>query len=713
MVSRHCIAAALVVSSLTGVGSRARADLGIGTVYIPNSIDDPTLHAVSLTQLDGSGFLRGAVADVSNAFSTIPRAFSATLDFSFDPTAPGAPRVHFAETMAYYHITAFEEYNASLGFGVAPPVVPVVVFDHIPLIVLCIPTATQYDIHTGTISLASTVECDQSDALDGDLIVHEYAHAVQHRLLGGALGVFVSLETSSSEQALALMEGTADYATASRFDDAEFGEWSAGIWQGRPFVRNVESFLRWPGDLVVGGSHPTGLIFAGALWDLRSVVGSTVADTLWLQMMTLLLDNNPGTAELNTTLLDAFNAVVQADQIAFSGVHEQDIRQAFAVHGLGSYDFSTSFPVVRDPGNDFDGLLVYSSPGAASLAVQFDQFVTKLDDSPYTTPISPEPGVDEKNTVDELIILDGADNVIGTFTGRQLQGAMVVVPGDTAKFHLVTDSYIPPFGYRVVDITATPPALPNELVVDIELAPTVEPGPLTRCITFELFDCGSGIPVIVQAEITFVAGRATGVVVPVPTGNYDCITARDRLHTLRRTDEDQFGVIPIVGAQYVADFTDRSGTGGDDDSLVGGNLNDDEFIDIVDFGIYVNRFFSSPGAGTTCTTPPAHADISGNGLVGTEDFTFIQINFLRQHDPNCCGLPGIAGGGGLPAEPIMRISVAGLWRYGLGHLVVADLNGDGVLDQFDIAAFMLGDRPVGTKRKSSGRAVPGKPAPGP
>jgi len=53
-------------------------------------------------------------------------------------------------------------------------------------------------------------------------------------------------------------------------------------------------------------------------------------------------------------------------------------------------------------------------------------------------------------------------------------------------------------------------------------------------------------------------------VVDVPCGTYDCSSARDRLHTLRRTD-DEFG---IVGTRYVTNYTTAGPT---DDSLVGGN----------------------------------------------------------------------------------------------------------------------------------------------
>jgi len=222
----------------------------------------------------------------------------------------------------------------------------------------------------------------------------------------------------------------------------------------------------------------------------------------------------------------------------------------------------------------------------------------------------------------------------------------------------------------------------------VELKGVVEAA-LTRGITFELWAC-PGPPGIVSEELTFLNGKAFGATVLVPCGAYDCMTARDKLHTLRRTDLDDFG---IVGTQYVADFTDQSGVSGDDDSLMGGNLNDDFYIDILDFGVFTWKWNTNYGTGdTTCSTPYPHADISGNGKVFTEEFTFIQTGFLAEHEANCCGQPGK----NLPAGaegPMTRVSVAELRLRGLGYLGVADLNGDGWLDTDDVTAFRLGERP--------------------
>jgi hypothetical protein len=229
----------------------------------------------------------------------------------------------------------------------------------------------------------------------------------------------------------------------------------------------------------------------------------------------------------------------------------------------------------------------------------------------------------------------------------------------------------------------------NDMVVDITLGGGVmAAGPYTRCITFELWATGCGASVTVDADITFTSGTAIGAVVEVPCGDYECITALDGLHTLRKTDNDDFG---LSGTDYVCDFT-----GGD--ALIGGNLNNDQWIDILDYGIFVGQFGTSPVADTPCVTAAPHADIDGDGSVFTSDFTFISTNFLGTHETNCCGAPMPMRGWIRPMPqsfdgPITRISVQELRRRGLHDLIVADLNHDGWLDVQDMEAFANGDRP--------------------
>lgn len=225
----------------------------------------------------------------------------------------------------------------------------------------------------------------------------------------------------------------------------------------------------------------------------------------------------------------------------------------------------------------------------------------------------------------------------------------------------------------------------NELVADVQLANVSVAGPLSRCITFNL-NRPALCPGFIQTEntLTFASGLSHSVI-DVPCGFYNCITARDRLHTLRRTDDDSD--FQIVGTRYRSNFTS---TGATNDALLGGNFNDDEFIEILDFGIFVGQFaLPIGGANTSCATPGPHADASGDGIVGAADFTFIQTQFLFQREMDCCGNLSI----GEPRDPIADISTDELAKMGQGDLVIADLNRDGRLNADDVVAFMNGSRP--------------------
>lgn len=258
----------------------------------------------------------------------------------------------------------------------------------------------------------------------------------------------------------------------------------------------------------------------------------------------------------------------------------------------------------------------------------------------------------------------------------------------------VTWTATDPCGNTDVDVQLVTVESENDLDVTVELFTVSES--MDRCITFELEPVGGGSPVIVEETLSFVAGLASATI-EVPCGDYQCISARDTLHTLRARDDDDFG---ISGTSYVADFT----ASGDGDALLGGNFNDDMFIDILDFGIFVGQFGTDPGAAggdTICGTGGPDADASGNGTVGGEDYTFISTQFLFMSEDSCAVAPIYAGDGNgfrpIDAqrinEPVVSITLEELDARGLGHLASADLNGDGVLDQGDLAAFFAGARP--------------------
>jgi hypothetical protein len=240
---------------------------------------------------------------------------------------------------------------------------------------------------------------------------------------------------------------------------------------------------------------------------------------------------------------------------------------------------------------------------------------------------------------------------------------------------------------------------PNMLVMDLELKPVMSAGPIVRCLTFEVFDCTTGLQRTVSHDVTFSNGVALGVNVPIHTGSWECATARDELHTLRST------VAPLTTPDdilYAALFTGNPDLGGH--WLVGGNLNGDQWIDGLDYVLFLLQYLQPLDPDTTCGTTGVHADINGDGIVNVADLSHIQLSMLEHSEPNCCGA------GGAPAQgPVDEISVQDLSSLGLGYLRFGDTNKNGKLDRADIAKFIevhgpMGHRlPQGALDKSKGR----------
>jgi T5SS/PEP-CTERM-associated repeat protein len=237
-------------------------------------------------------------------------------------------------------------------------------------------------------------------------------------------------------------------------------------------------------------------------------------------------------------------------------------------------------------------------------------------------------------------------------------------------------------GNENTDCSFVVTAVGQFLEVAMEM-PFVTNAPFTRCIRFELFECPDATPDVVEVDLTFENGIAVQTV-SIGCGTYTCVTARDPLHSLRRTATP----MPIGGDTYAVNFTGA-------DALIGGNINGDAFIDITDFGVLVSQFGEVLGADTPCGTMGPHADVTGDGFVTIGDFTFVANFFLELDESNCCGLPlqalnGLPGHGG----PVTSVSIRELEAAGMGDLAVADLNHDGMLDELDMIAFTNGARPV-------------------
>ena len=206
----------------------------------------------------------------------------------------------------------------------------------------------------------------------------------------------------------------------------------------------------------------------------------------------------------------------------------------------------------------------------------------------------------------------------------------------------------------------------------VELA-YVNTATFQRCITFQFFDANCPTPAATVDVVMTFTNRIASQAIQIPAGNYICATARDRRHTLRVTSDP--GTFILFSGVYFADFTGV-------EALPGGNLNDDAYIDILDFGAFVGQFGVTYGsANTTCSTPPIHADISGDGTVNGLDYSFISTNFIMPRQPDCCAVAR-------PGGAITDISLDDLLARGDWEIArTADLNRDWRLNSADIEFF--------------------------
>lgn len=164
----------------------------------------------------------------------------------------------------------------------------------------------------------------------------------------------------------------------------------------------------------------------------------------------------------------------------------------------------------------------------------------------------------------------------------------------------------------------------------------------------------AGSTQLVNVAMTTGSGTASNVHVPIAV-SYPCILAKDPGHSLSNT-----GASSLVGVEYAASI-----------ALDQGDSNDDNLVDILDFGIYVGKFGAALAGGSS--------NFNDDTAVNSGDFGFISLNFA--HSGTVCG----AFTGGAPRN---SVSVKELRRSGMGELAGADFNRDGMLDVNDVVYYM-------------------------
>jgi zinc metalloprotease ZmpB len=309
----------------------ATGSTGSGTVFFPNPVAQlgiqtltdqkdadyaalqPAYRKVTLTNLNGSGFLVGDWANVRAETGT--PAYSTTNTFDFHRNDD-----RFEQVMAYYWVTESQKYIQSLGFGSTRRAV----------------NKESQDVRTNQYGVDNSFSWDKHDYLrfgkggvddaeDAEVILHEYGHAIHDSQVAG-FGV--------GPEAGGIGEGFGDYwavtvsnVIAPTADTPCVADWdSVSYTSSVPHcLRRVDTAAHYPENL--GAEvHSNGLIWSRALWDIRKALGHVKADTLILEAQFAFASD--------TTMPAAATATVAAAQSLYGTATANTVKAAFVARGI-------------------------------------------------------------------------------------------------------------------------------------------------------------------------------------------------------------------------------------------------------------------------------------------------------------------------------------------------------------------------------------------
>jgi hypothetical protein len=329
-------AGALVLTPTFAAAAAPAPGTATGSVFVTNpvqSLGDESLtdakdadsavpaaayHDVTLTHLDGSGYLRGDYANVVS--ETGNPAYSATGTFSYT-----RHQDEFEQVMAYFWVTRAQTYIHSLGFGETRRAV-----NNGPQAVRLNQLGADNSFATDHPKVELRFgKGGVDDAEDGEVILHEYGHAIH----------FSQNFSFASEEAGAISEGFGDYWAVTVGDVVSrslgvpnleplpcVADWDATSYTSGPThcLRRVDLDLHYPADLN-GEVHHDGQIWSRALWDIRQSLGNVQADTIILQGSF----DFPG-----TTMTDLARRTVTAAQQLYGTRAASAVTKAFASRGI-------------------------------------------------------------------------------------------------------------------------------------------------------------------------------------------------------------------------------------------------------------------------------------------------------------------------------------------------------------------------------------------
>jgi hypothetical protein len=285
--AKLAIAAAALCAAIAPPAA-AKAATAPAQVFFPNPVQTlrnesltdqkdanyPALAAAyrraTLTDLDGSGTLTGTYAKVESQTGTPARDAGSGFIYTRDED-------QFEQVMGYYWVTQAQRYIQSLGFGSTLPQVN----KRQQLLRIDQFGGDNSFYRNGTKKLTITFgKGGVDDAEDGEVIVHEYGHAVQDDQVPGFGS---TLEAGSIGEAfgdyLAVTVSSAVTRDTS-FQEPCVADWDSTSYTPGPIhcLRRLDGTKHYPED-VEGEVHADGELWSAALWRARGLIrNSTLTD---------------------------------------------------------------------------------------------------------------------------------------------------------------------------------------------------------------------------------------------------------------------------------------------------------------------------------------------------------------------------------------------------------------------------------------------------
>ncbi|GEM49687.1 M4 family metallopeptidase [Deinococcus cellulosilyticus] len=283
-----------------------------------SAVPSSAYYKVVLTDLDGSGTLQGKWATVRSETGKPVQVTSAPLNYTRSSD-------QFEQVMAYFWITEAQKYIQSLGFGTGE--LPPVNMESQDVRINQWGQDNSYSIDTKDEIRLGKGGVD--DAEDGEVIVHEYGHAVHDAQV---TGFGSSLEAGAIGEAfgdyLALTVGEAvakKYGAPIKADLACIADWDSVSYTNAPHCLRRTDKNKTIADQV-GQVHADGEIWSRALFDIRKALGAYKADRVIINAQFKFAPD--------TSFNAAAKATVDTAQSMYGTTAATAVKNAFLARGM-------------------------------------------------------------------------------------------------------------------------------------------------------------------------------------------------------------------------------------------------------------------------------------------------------------------------------------------------------------------------------------------